>query len=211
MRRLFRLRRRPGRVPLRWVLLALLLASVLYFRLSFLPLAQRLIRAEVDNEISNLINEAVDAWLAQDQLRYEDLVRLQRRADGSLAAAGFDLGRVNRMKSHILRELGERVPSRVSQTVRVPLGSVVLPALFSGRGAGLGARVVSLRSSNAELVSDFEAAGINQTLHRLELRVEVELLLLTPAGLINRQVCTEVPIAQTILLGQVPNILLSPP
>ncbi len=68
-------------------------------------------------------------------------------------------------------------------------------------------RVLSLRSTNAELESSLTPAGINQTLHRLELRVEVELLLLSPAGLLSRQVSASVPIAQTILLGDVPNTL----
>ena len=52
---------------------------------------------------------------------------------------------------------------------------------------------------------------MNQTLHSLSLRVEVELLLLTPAGFLRRQVTCTVPIGQTILLGEVPKILLTPP
>ena len=199
-----RIRLRRPRV---WLLvLALILALVLYVRFGWLPTVHELVTMELENEVSNLINDAVDAYLEQGQLRYDDLVRLERTADGSVAAAQIDLGEVNRMKSVILRELGDRLPDRVRQSVHVPLGNVLLPALLSGRGGSLPVRVVALRSSNAELESEFQEAGINQSLHRLALRVEVDLLLLTPAGLLSRQVTSTVPIAQTILLGDVPNL-----
>ncbi len=201
-----RLRTRLRR-PRVWLLvLALLLALVLYVRFRWLPTVHELVTMELENEVSNLINDAVDAYLEQGQLRYDDLVRLERTADGSVAAAQIDLGEVNRMKSVILRELGDRLPDRVRQSVHVPIGNVLLPALLSGRGGSLPVRVVSLRSTNAELESELEQTGINQSLHRLALRVEVDLLLLTPAGLLSRQVTSTVPIAQTILLGDVPNL-----
>ena len=190
------------------LLIVLLLGLTLYLRFGWLPTVRALVIMEVDNETSNLVNEAVDAYLAQDPLRYDDLVSLERDGSGAVAAARIDLAAVNRMKSVILRELGELLPDRVRQSVRIPLGNVLLPALLSGWGGSLPVRVVSLRSTNAELESGFTQAGVNQTLHTLSLRVEVDLLLLTPAGLLPRQVTATVPIAQTILVGDVPQILI---
>ena len=210
--RLRRIRfRRPSPRRLLLLLVVSALALALYLRCGWLPTVKVLVAMEVDNETSNLINEAVDAYLAQGQLRYEDLVTLERTADGGISAARIDLGEVNRMKSVILRALGERLPDQVRQRVGVPLGNTLLPALFSGRGGNLSVRVVSLRSANAELESAFSQAGINQTLHTQALRVEVDLLLLTPAGLLSRQVTCSVPVAQTIIVGDVPNILFTAP
>lgn len=186
------------------------MALTLYLRFGWLPTVRELVIMELDNETSDLINEAVDAYLAEGQIRYDDLVTLERSADGGVAAARIDLAAVNRMKSVVLRELDERVPLRVRESVAVPLGNVLLPALLSGRGGSLPVRVVSLRSTNARLESAFTEAGVNQTLHSLSLRVEVDLLLLTPAGLLSRQVSSSVPVAQTIIVGAVPSVLLNP-
>lgn len=199
--------RRPIRPRTRFLVLTLVLGLVLYLHYGWLPTVRELVTMQLDNETSNLINEAVDAYLAEGQLCYEDLVTFERTADGSVAAARIDLGAVNRMKSVILRELDERIPERVRQSVGVPLGNALFPALLSGHGGSLPVRVVSLRSTNAELESGFSATGVNQTLHRLDLRVEVDLLLFTPAGLLSRQVSCTVPVAQTILVGDIPNIL----
>ena len=202
---------RPLRPRTRLLLLTLLLILALYLHFGWMPTVRELVIMEADNETSDLINEAVDAYVAQGQIRYDDLVTLERRADGGVSAARIDLAAVNQMKSTVLRELDERVSVRVREKVEVPLGNVLLPALLSGRGGSLPVRLVSLRSTNAELESDFTAAGINQTLHSLSLRVEVDLLLFTPAGLMTRQVACTVPIAQTILLGDVPGTLFNTP
>lgn len=200
---------RPLTPRTKLLLLAFLLITALYLHFNWLPTVKALVTMELDNETSNLITDAVDAYLAGGGLCYEDLVTLERTADGGVAAARIDLAAVNRMKSRILSELDQRIPDRVRQSVRVPLGNVVLPALFSGHGFGLPVRVIDLRSTNAELESGFSQAGVNQTLHTLSLRVEVDLLLLTPAGILSRQVTAAVPVAQTIIVGEVPAILLN--
>ncbi len=209
--RMRRPRLRPLRPRTKVLLLALLLIFVLYLRFGWLPTVRALVTMEVDNETSNLINEAIDAYLAGGGLSYEDLVTLERTADGDVAAARIELAAVNRMKSVILRELDQRIPGRIRESVRVPLGNVILPVLFSGHGGSLPVRVISLRSTNAALESGFSQAGVNQTLHTLSLRVEVDLLLLSPGGIFSRQVSATVPVAQTIIVGAVPNVLLSAP
>lgn len=108
MRRRFRLFRRPLRHHPRLLILVLLLGIVLYFRFNWLPMVQKLVSTQIDTEVSDLINEAVDAYLARGQLQYDDLIHLERTADGRISAARVDLAQVNQMKSVILRELGHR-------------------------------------------------------------------------------------------------------
>ena len=63
--RRFPLRRlRPLRPRTKLVLLALLLITALYLHFNWLPTVRSLVAMEVDNETSNLINDAVDAYLA---------------------------------------------------------------------------------------------------------------------------------------------------
>ena len=210
------LRRLPWRRPrlrprTRLLLLALLLGFALYLRFGWLPTVRAVVEMEVDNETSDLINEAVNAYLAQSPLGYEDLVTLERDAGGGVAAARIELTAVNQMRAAVLRELDARVCVRIREKVEVPLGNVVFPALLSGRGWGLPVRLVSLRSTNAEIESGFTQAGVNQTLHTVSLRVEVDLLLLTPAGLLSRQVACSVPVAQTLIVGDVPSTIFNLP
>ncbi len=207
-------RRRLPRSPLRRrkrriLLLILLLLGVLLLRLRWLPAIRRLAAMQADNETSDLINEAVAAYLDQTALTYADLVTLERDAEGAAAALQLNMPQANRMRAGILEQLSLRIPNLETQALGIPFGSVLLPTLLSGRGGRLPVRIVSLRNVNAEFESRFSQAGINQTLHRLELAVSVDLLLLTPAGFLESRVSTTVPVAQTVIVGGVPNLLMT--
>ena len=204
-----RLSRRLFRRRLRLVGILLLSALTLLLHFRYLPAVRALAAVQVDNRTSDLINQAIEAYLSESQIRYGTLVRLEKSGAGTVAAMQLNMDEANRLRAHILQEIDRRVPNLTREEVGIPLGNVLLPALLSGHGAYLPVRVVTLRASNAELESRFTAAGINQTLHALELAVSVEVLILSPAGLQELQVNTRVPVAQTVLVGDVPNTLIS--
>lgn len=203
----FRRLRLRGRLKLGLLLLLLGLILLLYLR--YIPTVRRLVSMQVDNKTSNLIQDAVSAWLVRESLTYEDLVRLEKDASGAVTAVQIDMDRANRLRAGVLEQVDLRIPDMSREDVSVPVGNVVFPALFSGRGGYLPVRVIALRSSSAELNSSFTQAGINQTIHSLELEVAVEILLLTPAGFLNLNVETRVPVAQTVIVGAVPNALIT--
>ena len=188
---------------------ALLLIGILLLRLRWIPSVRTLAAMQVDNEISDLINDAVSAYLAGTSLSYEDLVHLDRDAEGSVSAVQLNMPQANRMRSEIIQQLSLRIPNLATQKRGIPVGNVLRPSRLSGRGGMLPVRVVSLQNVNAEFSGEFSQAGINQTLHRLDLTVSVELILLTPAGQQALKVCTSVPVAQTVIVGGVPNILMT--
>ena len=199
--------RRSRRLRLGLLVLFLGLLLLLYFR--WLPTIRRLAAMQADNETSNLLTAALSAWLSEEQIGYADLVHLETGADGSVAALQIDMVAANRLRSGVLAQIDRTVPDLRREKISVPVGNVFFPAFFSGRGADVPVRVVSMRSANAELESSFSQAGINQTLHSLELAVSVELLLLTPAGFQSLLVETRVPVAQTVIVGAVPSALIT--
>jgi hypothetical protein len=64
--------------------------------------------------------------------------------------------------------------------------------------------VIDVGHANAEVVSDLSEAGINQTVYSVSLQLEVELLLLLPGGTEQVTVRNVVPLAETVLVGDVP-------
>ena len=134
---------------------------------------------------------------------------LERDESGAVAAVQTNMPMANRMRAEILDCLMERIPNLDTEALGIPWGSVLLPSLFSGRGSPLPVKLVSMRNVNAEFENDFSQAGVNQTLHRVELQVSVELLLLTPAGFQTALISTTVPVAQTVIVGGIPNLLMT--
>lgn len=186
------------------LLTASLVALGLTVKLRYLPTARRLIAVRLDTQTSNVINEAVDALLDSGQLGYDRLIHLEKDARGDITALTADMAEANRLKAGLLRELGARIPELSVEQISIPVGNVVFPALLSGRGGWIPVGTVALKNANAEFHSELTQAGINQTLHRITLEVCVQVTALTPDGVLEQQTRTEIVVAQTVIVGRVP-------
>ena len=70
-------------------------------------------------------------------------------------------------------------------------------------------KIIVLTSSRVEFNNSIVTAGINQTKHQINLEVIVDIDILVPWGTESTQVITEVLIADTIVVGRVPDTYLS--
>ena len=90
----------------------------------------------------------------------------------------------------------------------VPLGSLILPELLSGKGPEFPVRIVAIRNSDAAFHSHFSQAGINQTLQRLTMEVIVDVTIFVLGQTQEFSVSSAVVVAETIIVGEVPETYL---
>ena len=206
------LMRRKRRILRRCLLLgAVALLAILgaVTRLYYLPAVSALAVTQVDNSTSTLINDAIDRQISQGNIRYEDLVTLEKNLDGQITALKTNMAEVNRLKTETLSIINREITGLGREDLGVPLGSVVFPALFSGRGPLLPVRLVTVRTASADFENRFTHAGINQTLHQIILTVEVTVTVMTPAGAQDVPVRSQVVAAQTVIVGSVPQTVIT--
>jgi sporulation protein YunB len=86
------------------------------------------------------------------------------------------------------------------------VGEVLGGVLFSGRGPGIPVKIHAVTDVRTQLKNNFEAAGINQTLHKISLEITAEIDILIPGETLRATVVTEVAVAETIVVGAVPNV-----
>ena len=87
----------------------------------------------------------------------------------------------------------------------IPIGSLILPELFSGKGVHIPVLIHSIRNSDASFSSNFTEAGINQTLQQLTMEVLVDVTVLVLGQTESFTVTSHVVVAETVIVGQVPN------
>ena len=92
------------------------------------------------------------------------------------------------------------------EEISVPVGSLLFPTFFAGRGFSIPVRVLALNSTNADFYSQIQSLGINQSVQQI--RITFSLSFLTPVGIQDTDVTSDVLAAQTILLGDVPESYL---
>ena len=188
------------------VVLTVTAALALLFRLHLAPTAQRLIETQVSNSASDAINEAIAEQIAAGKLDYSDMVTIEKDLNGAVTAISANMERINLLKTGVLDCIDKKLDSLSVEKLGVPIGSVLLPELFSGRGFTIPVRVLAVRTSDAVFRNGFSSAGINQTRHSIYIDVRVTVTILTWTGTQDVSVDATVAAAETVIVGTVPTV-----
>ncbi|MDD6643681.1 MAG: sporulation protein YunB [Firmicutes bacterium] len=186
------------------VVLLLTVGLTLLLRLRLAPMAEQLIVTQVDNQASDAINAAIDEQITSGEIDYDRMISVEKDAKGNVNALHTNIAEINRLKTSILKRVDEKLENLSMEELSVPIGSVLLPELLSGRGPKIPVRVLAVRTSDAVFRSSFESAGINQTKHSIMIDIHVVITILTWAGTQEIAVDSSVVAAETVIVGTVP-------
>ena len=193
------------------LLLILLMFSgiiLLMFRSRYRSIIQELAETQVKNTTSDLTNDAIARQIADGIIQYDRIVFFEKDLDGRITALKTNMSEINRLKTDILNIINDEILALDTSDIGIPLGSFFLPEILSGRGPVIPVNVLSIRNSDAAFSSNFVQAGINQTLHQLIMVVSVDVSILVLGHTSSFTITSEVVIAETVIVGSVPNTFL---
>lgn len=161
---------------------------------------------QLANQIEDEVGGVVEGLLADGALKYSDICTVFWDEDGQMRGLQTDMTQLNQLKTEIATHVAERFDDEiVNHTLEIPLGSVVPILPLQGQGPAITVVVLSAGNVSAEFDNEFVSTGINQTLHRVALRVQTKLHLLLPGGVYEYAEETRLVLAETVLLGEVPD------
>ena len=190
------------------MLCAVGLALFLMFRGKYRTVIQNLAKTQVMNSTSDLTNDAISRQIEEGSIRYDRIVFFEKDVNGKITALKTNIGEINRLKTDILGIINEEILALDTSDIGIPLGSLILPELLSGKGPVIPVRILSIRNSDATFSSDFSQAGINQTIHQVIMEVSVDVAILVLGDIDSFTVTSQVVVAQTVIVGEVPDTFL---
>lgn len=190
------------------VLALLAVAVLLVLRTKYRKVLTELAQTQVKNVTSDLINDAVDREIAEGTIQYDRLVYFEKDLEGRITALKTNMGEINRLKTETLALINQEILDMDSSALGVPIGSLVLPEVFAGRGFSIPIEILTIRNSDASFSSCFSQAGINQTLQQMTMDVFVDVTVLILGSTESFTVSSQVVVAETVIVGQVPNTYL---
>lgn len=189
-------------------LCVLVIATLVLFRMRYRESIRLLAETQVRNSTSDLINDAIDRQIENGNIQYDRIVYFEKDLDGRITALKTNMSEVNRLKTDILNLINDEILALDTSDIGIPIGSLILPEMLSGKGPEIPVNILSIRNSDAAFTSHFTEAGINQTLQQLIMSVSVDVTVLALGETNSFTVSSEVVVAETIIVGQVPNTLL---
>lgn len=190
------------------VVLILAIAAFGLLRGKYRDVISDLAMTQVKNATSDLTNDAIAKQIASGNIEYDRIVYFEKNLDGGITALKTNMTEVNRLKTDILNIINDEILALDSSDIGIPLGSIFLPELFSGRGPAVAVHILAIRNADANFVSHFTQAGINQTLHQVLMEVSIDVSVLVLGSTFSFTMTSEVVVAETVIVGSVPGTYL---
>ena len=201
---------RRFRAAVHLLVFALILSVSVFFmfRSRYRSIIRELAQTQVKNTTSDLTNDAIAKQIEAGNIAYDRLVFFEKNLDGRITALKTNMSEVNRLKTDVLNIINDEILALDSSEIGIPLGSLFLPELLSGKGPAIPVHILAIRNSDAAFQSYFEQAGINQTLHKLTMVVSIDVSVLTLGETAGFTMESEVVVAETVIVGEVPQTFI---
>lgn len=187
------------------LLIVIVITGFFLFRTKYHDAICALSETQVKNSTSDLINDAIDRQIETGNIQYDRMVYFEKDINGRITALKTNMSEVNRLKTDVINIINDDILALDTTDLGIPLGSIFLPELLSGKGPQIPVSILSIRNSEAAFASSFTQAGINQTLHQLIMEISVDVTVLVLGQTDSFTISSQVVVAQTIIVGNVPD------
>lgn len=164
-----------------------------------IPFAKASISTEITKEMQNVIGECISSG------SYSDFVNLTYNSEGNVTSLKTNSSSIAFACSNITKAAINNLADNNTIAVRIPLGTLSGGAVFAGKGPDIKIKVRVSPKVTVSAENEFYESGINQTLHRIVAKLNVKAYALLPLFPQEIDVATEYCIAETVIVGKVPD------
>jgi len=169
------------------------------------PIMQNIAANNARGVTTRIINETVTGLLAEENMTYTDLVRIEKDDGSNITAIEADIVNMNRLKAELSARVQNAMASIDSHELAIPLGTLLGSSLLNGRGPRVQLKIIQSSALLSEFCSHFDDAGINQTRHEIMVEFTANIFVIVPGFKTSVEVKTNILVAETIIVGKVPD------
>jgi len=162
--------------------------------------AKQVTTQAINNTIKNKIKNDID---------YNDLIFVQYDKEGKVTLMQANTVLMNSVASEVALEVQEELEKISKSTIEVPLKNAFNTDLIAL--PSINVQIIPQGSVVVDFATEFESTGINQTRHRIYIIVTTNIKLIVPLVSEEVRVTTNIPIAETIIVGDVPEQFVNVP
>lgn len=185
-------------------IIALLIASIIKLDKAVRPSAKLQAEEVAHHTVSTVISESVSRYITENEYSYCDFAAVLYDESGRAASVEALSGNINRVQAELTAEINRQLNLSENAEARIRLGSLSGSYLFAGKGPSVKVKICPVGTAEVRLGSTFDSAGINQTRHRIYADISAEMTSSTTMYSFDTTVNFEYLLAETIIIGDVP-------
>ena len=186
--------------------LAAVIVAVVFFQKNVTKILYRLSEASVQSMTVISVNEAVSETL--ERIDYDSLVTVTHGSDGAVTGISANAQKVNLLARTTATLSMANLSARSENGIKVPVGAFTGIEFLAGFGPKVTFKIISVSRVSCEFESAFSSAGVNQTRHSVYMDVEATVTVVMPSGSKEISSVTEVLVAESVIVGEVPDVFL---
>lgn len=187
--------------------LSLIIWGMSYFETNIKPTVIDIAEAKAQSIAVYAINDAINEEIVK-KVSYSDLVSLHQDNQSKITALQVNVAKVNQMQALVSEVVQHKLDNLDSSELSIPLGNLMHSSVLAGWGPKIKIRIFPIGTVQSKFNGEFTTAGINQTIHKINLDIKEQISIIVPFISATKEVDTMVPIAETVILGNVPQTYL---
>lgn len=192
----------PARIGMIILILSLLLMIFLTFAdLRLKPVVINAARSRARLFASDVISRSVDAAVAESTGSFINVIY----GEDGISAIETNVTGISRLRADSILNIRGEISDIDRMTLDIPLGNLAGGMLLTGRGFPVRIKLVPIGDVSGEIYSEFSETGINQTLHRIYLRVRVSMNMIVASDTVRLELADDILVAETVIVGRVPD------
>lgn len=184
----------------------ILTSAVFMFQKNMKPIVRTFALTKANNLTTVTVNNTINSILSSGEIHYNDLVDIEYDSQGKISAVKTDSIAMNMLKTVVSVNISEALGGIEETSISIPVGTLTGSSFLTGLGPSVKMRTSLSCSCSIEVKNSFEYSGINQTLHKILLEVTAFVYVISMGEAVSTQVFTAIPVAQTVIIGEIPEI-----
>ena len=187
------------------IIIAIVVSVVVFYEFTVRDTLQSVITAKIKTLSHSAVNGAVEDYISDNAALCDELITISSGNSGvsSITENSYN---VNTFKTGINNLSQKYIDNRMKKDgIDINLGNFIGLVILSEMGPNVHINIESTPTVTSEIVSSFESTAMNQSIHHIELVVNVDIYVGNPFRIESIKINTKYEIAQTVIVGNIPS------
>ena len=187
-----------------------LIGSFIYVDNKLRPTITVIAETKAEELANKSINKAV-ASVIDNSVKYEDLINVKTGENGKITMMQANSIAMNEIASQVALEIQSEMKKIKTTSTYIPIGTALGSPILAKYGPKIKVSIEPIGNVYVDFGTDFESSGINQTRHRIYLKAKTQVKVVVPITTSTKEVKTQIPICETVIVGDVPQSYVNVP
>lgn len=160
--------------------------------------------------LTQAVNDVVREKFTED-IESGNLLDIKTNEAGKVTMVQANSVAMTQLSYDLAGRIQDRIKHMDEEKIMVPVGTIIGSQILSQTGPKVNLKVLPLGTTQISFKTEFEETGINQTKYKVYLLVQSKAKVLVPFSSKNIEIETILLVAETIIVGDVPQTYVNVP